>query len=138
GEAACAAVFRADEGRGAPTILADRVLQALSMPNLQTFTYAIIDRTLPQAQISRLAPLVFEAADTGDAVAQSIILRLADEIVTAALALLRRLDLSNLDTDVVLGGSVMHGRGPLLIDNVTERIAAECPKAHVRRLTLPP
>jgi N-acetylglucosamine kinase-like BadF-type ATPase len=138
GEAAIGSLFRADEGRGEPTALQDVVLKALDVPDLEVLAEQITIEKVPYRQISALAPVVFDVANAGDKVAQGIIKRLADEISVAAIAMLTRLDLTNLDVDVVLGGSVMHGRGPLLMDTVTGRITGQFPQANIHRLSEAP
>ncbi len=138
GIAAFGAAFRAEDGRGEPTILAPMLLKAVGAPDFDTLTDWLVDRKISHAQLSALAVLVFEAADTGDKVAQSIVIAEAEEIATTAVAILRRLDMCALDVDVVLAGGVMHGRGPLLMDTIRQRIGALCPRANVLRLNVPP
>ena len=53
-----------------------------------------------------LTPIVFRAAAAGDAVARSIVDRQADEIVRMAGVAVRRLHMTRLDVDIVLGGGI--------------------------------
>lgn len=138
GEAMFGAAYRAEDGRGQPTMLTEMLLKAFDVPDLKTLAYRIADRKIHHRDVARLAPLVFEAAEAGDAVARAIVLRQADEIAIAALAMLRRLDMTDLDVDVILSGGVINGRGPLLLEATTRQITAVCPKACVRRLHVPP
>lgn len=132
------AAYRADDGRGEPTILTEMLLAALNVPDLGTLADWLADHDLSYAQIAVLAPLVFEAADCGDKVAQSIIIRQADEICTSALALLRRLQMTTIAVDVVLAGGIINGRGSLLMERVTAGIGKVYPQARVHRLEVPP
>jgi N-acetylglucosamine kinase-like BadF-type ATPase len=138
GEAVSGAVYRAEDGRGEPTMLTSMMMETLGILDLSTFAYRITDDEVTPSQISLLAPLVFEAAERGDRVAQSILVRQADEIVVSALAMLRRLDMLQLEVDVILSGGVIQGNSWQLIKIVTERIMQQCPKAHVCRLEIPP
>jgi len=138
GEAACAAAFRADEGRGPPTILTGMVLRALSVPDLTALTYRIVDGTLTYPQVISLVPLVFEAARAADSVAQNIIRRQADEIVTAAGAITRRLDMLDREFDVVLAGGVVSGSNGLLFEPVRLQLSQIMPKAQICPLNVLP
>jgi N-acetylglucosamine kinase-like BadF-type ATPase len=138
GEAAVGAVYRADDGRGEPTALTGPVLEALGVPNLAALADQITEDRLSHNRVAALAPLVFEVANAGDDVAQSIIKRLADEITISVAAMLRRGGMESMDVDVALAGGVMHGRGSLLLDTVTAQVTAQYPKAHVRRVNVPP
>lgn len=138
GEAMFGAVYRADEGRGAPTMLTRMLLNALDLETLDAVTRLVTDNAINDAQIGALAPLVFEAAAQGDAVARSIIQRQADEICVAVMALLRRLDMTQLDVDVVLAGGVIQDPNPLLIASVSQQLLVENPNFNVRRLDVPP
>ncbi len=138
GTAAMGAAFRADDGRGEPTLLADMVLKALNVPDFMTLAERIIAREITRQQVGGLTPLVFEAAEAGDTVAQSIIKRLADEIVITAGAFLRRLSMDAMDVDVVLSGGLMHGRGTLLMDTIVAKLAERCPLAKIQRVRVAP
>ncbi len=138
GEAVSGAVYRAEDGRGEATLLTSLMLDTLRIPDLTTLAYRIIDGEFTPAQVATLAPLVFEASERGDRVAQSIMARQVDEIVIAASAMLRRLDMLDLEVDVVLSGGVIQGNGSRLVEMVTERMAHQWPKANVCRLEIPP
>ena len=138
GTAAFGAAFRAEDGRGEPTILTSMLLKTIGARDMNVLTDWVADGKISHSQLSILAVLVFEAAEAGDRVAQSIVIHQADEIATTALAMLRRLDMCEIDVDVVLAGGVMHGRGPLLMDTIRTRVAAACSKANVLRLSVPP
>jgi N-acetylglucosamine kinase-like BadF-type ATPase len=138
GVAMFGAAFRADDGRGPATSLTDMLLTALNAPDLATVADRITERDYSNRDLGKLAPLVFEAAEGGDAAARAIVIRQADEIAVSALALLRRLEMTQVEVDVVLSGGVVYGQGSLLLARVTEQIQAVCPKASIRRLAVPP
>ncbi len=83
------------------------------------------------------APLIFEVAAQGDAVAIDLIHWAGRELGELAKAVIRQLGFEKLDFDVVLLGSMFNG-GPLLIDPLCVSIAELAPGARLKRLqTLP-
>jgi hypothetical protein len=53
------------------------------------------------------------------------------EVGTTANAIIKRLGLETTDVEVVLGGSVFKGKGPLLVDTVTQVVHRIVPQATV-------
>jgi N-acetylglucosamine kinase-like BadF-type ATPase len=84
-----------------------------------------------QRRLLALVPLVFEAAYEGDQVAQDLLVRIGIEVGTTANAIIKRLGLETTDVEVVLGGSVFKGKGPLLVDTVTQVVHRIAPQATV-------
>ena len=74
----------------------------------------------------------------GDAVARSIVDRLADELVAMGAALIRRLHLARLDPDVVLGGGVFRTEDSAFFERLGGGIRAVAPRASLVRLAAPP
>jgi N-acetylglucosamine kinase-like BadF-type ATPase len=138
GVGAMGAAFRAWDGRGQPTLLADAILRTFNAPDFETLADWYVQQKIEYQRIIELAPLVFEMAEQGDAVAQRLIREQGVELGTAANAVLRRLQLTDADCDVVLGGSVIYGKGRLLMDTVNEIVHELNPAAIVRRLDVPP
>lgn len=83
------------------------------------------------------APVVFEAARQGDAVAQEIINWAGCALGSLAVGVIRQLDLAGESFDVVLSGSLYKG-GTLLIDPMRQTIQAVAPGANLVRLVAPP
>ncbi len=99
---------------------------------------ALHRETISESRLGELAPLVFEVADAGDTVARDLVRRLGDEVATMAIAVIRRLELTAAAVPVVLGGSVLAARNPLLIDTVISRVTAEAPACTVRVIEAAP
>lgn len=131
-------VFRAQDGRGQPTALTRMVLERLGARDMDELTQNLYLDKIPPPAIASLTLLVFPAALLGDEVASAIIERIADETAAAALAMLRRLALEGEECDVVLGGSVYKGEGPLLLERVKAKVAAHAPRAEVVIPTVEP
>ncbi len=86
---------------------------------------------------ARTAPLVFAAANDGDAVAAETIRWAAEELGSLAVGVIRQLNLQHEQFDVVLVGSLYSG-GPLFTEPLAATICAEAPGARLVRLTAPP
>jgi N-acetylglucosamine kinase-like BadF-type ATPase len=83
------------------------------------------------------APLVFDAACAGDAVAREVIRWSAQELGDLAVGVIRQLRLEAEAFDVVLVGSLYNG-GDLFLSPLGETIRAVAPGARLVRLTAPP
>jgi N-acetylglucosamine kinase-like BadF-type ATPase len=83
------------------------------------------------------APLVFKAAEAGDAVAQEVIRWTAEELASLAIGVIHQLELERERFDVVLVGSLYNG-GPLFTEPLFAAIRAVAPGASFVRLSAPP
>ena len=129
---------REEDGRGPATALTRLVADHFGLPSATAVTEALHFGELDVERLVELAPGVLAAARDGDAVALSVVERLADEVVLMAVAALRRLDLLDRRAAVVLGGGVLASRAPVLLDRVVDRLAASAPHAHVTVVSAPP
>jgi N-acetylglucosamine kinase-like BadF-type ATPase len=132
------AAVRAGDGRGPATVLRDVLPAWFELRTVEAVALAVSTGEIPVAALHGLAPLVFAAADGGDAVAREIVVRLGDEIVTMVTALLRRLDLLGTPTPVVLGGGTLQNGQALLYDHIRTRLADKAPLAQTRVLDVQP
>jgi glucosamine kinase len=130
GKAAVQAVFRALDGRGPQTVLADRIAPELaprtvaegdpgSVPESAPGAAVGRDREAraqalvadvfgaPPAALGRHAPVVGEAAEQGDAVARSIVESAVAELLRALVTV------AGAARTVVLGGGLLLGDGPV-------------------------
>jgi N-acetylglucosamine kinase-like BadF-type ATPase len=133
-----AAAIRGLDGRGPRTTLERLVPEHFGLARPAAVTRAMYTGRIRERRVAELSPVVFEAAKAGDAVARSIVDRLAAELVAMARALIRRLHLSRLDPDVVLGGGVFRTDDQAFFDALAAGIAAIAPQARLVRLTAPP
>lgn len=83
------------------------------------------------------APLVFKAAELGDAVAQGIIYWAGCELGSLVNGVIRQLELQNEAFDVVLIGSLFKG-SPVLSATMSDAVHAVASGAHLKRLSAPP
>lgn len=138
GLAALGAAVRARDGRGPRTALETSVPRYFGFRRPIDLTWAIELGSVPQARLRELSPLVFEVAGQGDPVARSIVDRLADELVAMATAMIRRLNLTRLDPDVVLAGGVFNARDERFEAKIAAGVQAVAPTATLRRSDAPP
>lgn len=138
GWAGLAAAVRARDGRSAATVLARDVPAHFGLRTPGAVTSAMYAGRVGTDRIGELSPVVFAAAGAGDTVARGIVDRLVDENVAMAGAMLRRLRLTRLDTDVVLGGGVFRTRETGFWDRLAAGIGAIAPRARLVRLVAPP
>ena len=83
------------------------------------------------------APLVFQAADAGDAVAAGCLTWSGREVGSLAVGVIRQLGFETLAFEVVLVGS-MHNGGARVFEPMRETIHAVAPGARFVRLIVPP
>ena len=138
GWAGLAAAVRARDGRGPRTHLERDVPAHWGLKTPAAVTDAFYTGRIRYRQIGELSPVVFGAAEAGDAEARKIVDRLADEIVTMAGAMIGRLRLTRLDPDVVLAGGVFRTRDAAFYARIEAGVGRIAPAARVVGLTAPP
>jgi N-acetylglucosamine kinase-like BadF-type ATPase len=138
GEAGLAAAVRARDGRGPRTALERLVPQWFGLARVGAVTRAFYDGRLGEKRIGELSPVVFEAARDGDAVARTIVDRLADELTMMAVALARRLGMVRSPIEIVLAGGVFKTDDEQFFSRIETGIRAALPAARIVRLDAPP
>jgi N-acetylglucosamine kinase-like BadF-type ATPase len=124
------AAARAGDGRGPATALRTLIPPVFGLESVEDLAVAHLEGRL-QASLLAAAPVVAAAAQQGDPVALDLVLRMADEIVTMVVALLRRLDLLDvpgLQVPVVLGGGTVQHGPAVLLDAVLGGLAERAPR----------
>jgi N-acetylglucosamine kinase-like BadF-type ATPase len=132
---AISAVARAWTRRGPVTMLSDVFGRLVGAPSA-----ADLLEGLSQGCYSigaSAAPLVFEAARAGDAVALSVVRWAGEQLASLVNGVIRQLRLEQQSFEVVLVGSMFEG-GPLLLDPLRHTVGALAPGARFVRLTAPP
>jgi N-acetylglucosamine kinase-like BadF-type ATPase len=138
GEAALGAAVRATDGRGASTSLARLVPAHFGRKTPGALVRDLYYGRLAQSRLSELSPLVFEAAIDRDAVARSIVDRLADELAVMVAALVRRTQLARQAPEVVLAGGVFRNRDDAFYARLDRSVQASAPGARLVRLAVRP
>ncbi|MFQ3648216.1 MAG: BadF/BadG/BcrA/BcrD ATPase family protein [Anaerolineae bacterium] len=83
------------------------------------------------------APLVFEAADEGDAVARGAVIWLAQELANLAVGIVRQLHFEETPFELVLAGSIYRGT-PLIHEVLLAEVQRVAPLVELRYLDAPP
>ena len=138
GEAGLAAAVRARDGRGPATTLERLVPAHFKVRSTSALIRALYLGRIDEDRLTEVCPVVFRAARDGDVVARGILIRLADELVAMAGALIRRLRMTELDPEVVLGGGVFAADDPAFYAWIEAGVQAIAPKATIVRLAAPP
>lgn len=121
-------------GTAEPTALTQRFLDALGHGDVLSMFEAITRGHAPA--LRSLAPVVTEAADTGDKVARRLVTDVALAHVDVALAVARRLHLADDDFELVTAGSV-HASGGVFGSAFAGGVARAMPGATVVALGRP-
>jgi N-acetylglucosamine kinase-like BadF-type ATPase len=125
---------RAADGRGPQTALREAVPAYFGLKEPLDVAEALHLGEISWERLAGLAPIVLRVAEAGDEVARGLVLRLAQEIFLLVKSAVNRLGLAGEPIPVVLGGGVVASGNALLIDRVTDLIAADLPAAEVRIL----
>jgi N-acetylglucosamine kinase-like BadF-type ATPase len=134
GREALAAAVRARDLRGPVTDLARLVPERLGVRRPIDVARRIYEGTMNDRRLEELAPLVFEVAGRGDAVARGIVDRLADELAAMAVAIARQLRVTRREVDVVLTGGVFRATDEAFYRRLEDAVHRAVPGARVARL----
>ena len=99
-------------------------MQHFGTASVVEVTAALHFGDMPRSRLHELVPVLLQVAAAGDGPARAVVDRQAEEVFLLARAALDRLNLRDQPTDVVLGGSVLAARHPLLMEGVSQRLAA--------------
>jgi len=134
-EHAVIAIAKAWTRRGPDTALADAFVAHFRVADVAALLEGIqLERLHPGPW---LAPLVFQVAEDGDAVARTLIRWAGEELADLAKGVIRQLHLQDRAFDIVLVGSMFNG-GALFTDPMKASIGQEAPHARFVRLSAPP
>lgn len=138
GESALWHAARDADLRGAPTTLTAAIPGLFGVESITELTRGLHLGKLRWSDLASLAPLVFEHADAGDAVAGELVDRQALEIALMATSCIRRLELEGVAVPVVLGGGVIAPRHPRLMASIERELAARAPLARIHHIASAP
>lgn len=138
GEQALWHAARDVDARGPRTALTGAIVEALGVASVPALIEDLHFRRRESSELTSLAPIVFEAARSGDAVAEGLVDRQAEELVAFARACLVRLDLLDRPVPIVLGGGIVRSGDARLLGGVASRLADIAPAARVEILESDP
>lgn len=129
---------RAEDGRGEPTALSTVLPAHFGLESMYALIEALHLGRIPFERRHELAPVLFRTSARGDAIARSLVRRLAEEVVALSTVALGRLGLLDEEVPVLLGGSVLAARHPELDTLIAELLCVKAPKAVIGVVTAPP
>ncbi|HYZ12894.1 MAG TPA: BadF/BadG/BcrA/BcrD ATPase family protein [Actinomycetota bacterium] len=138
GEKAVWHTMRAHDGRGKRTVLATAVPVHFGLRGPHQVMEALYSGEIGVQRVATLAPVVFRVAAEGDLVARSLVERQADEVATMAGAAIKKLRMSKLDVDVVLGGGIFRNGYRPFFERIENGVRSVAPAANVSVLMVPP
>jgi N-acetylglucosamine kinase-like BadF-type ATPase len=130
--------IRAEDGRGPATALTELCTRHFGTRTVEELVLEIHFGRLDEARLHELTPGVFALAAQDDPIARSLVERQAEEVTALAEVCLRRLDLLETPTEVVLGGGILRARDPLLTALLDTLFAVRAPRAKLVVADIPP
>ncbi len=101
------ALARAADGRGPPTRLTEMLLKKMEAATPEGLIPLVYRGAWDRAALAGLAPLVLEAAEQGDEVANAIVAEACHGLAAAAAAVVRSLGLTSAAVPVALAGGLL-------------------------------
>jgi N-acetylglucosamine kinase-like BadF-type ATPase len=133
GRLALRAVVRNADGRGRDTSLTPRLLGHFGLTRAADLIHRVYHEALAPSAVGALARYVQQARDEGDLVGAGILDQAADELVTAAAAVMKRLEMERESFTFVLAGGMFHAV-PWLGEQLTTSLSSLA--AHSRTIRL--
>jgi len=137
GRLALRAVVRHADGRGRETSLTPRLLRHFGLTAAGELIHRVYHEELAPSAIGALARHVQQARDEGDVVAAAILDRSAEELVIAAGAVMKRLEMERDSFSFVLAGGMFHAV-PWLCDQLKTLLPAIAKDSRTIRLEKDP
>jgi len=139
GVRALQAVYRAAIGIDPPTALTPAILAALGEPDAETLLHRATGRaTRGTIEPRRLAAVVLDAAEAGDAAALTIVRDHGTELGRMAVAAARRVGIERQSFDLALAGGVIRHAGTALTDAIARAAAERAPEVRIVRPSFEP
>jgi N-acetylglucosamine kinase-like BadF-type ATPase len=131
--------MRAEDGRGPETELRTAVPAHFGLAHVEDVVVGIHLGSIDYSALHGLVPVLFAVAGRGDKVAREVVMRQATEVCLMSTVAARRLDLrATRGVPVVLGGSLMTARDPLLSHAISDQLAVAIPGAEIHVVDVPP
>ena len=124
------AIAQADDGRGPATELKERLLTYVGLQNASQLVTLVYADDFDAPRLAGLAPLVSQAAQAGDAVAQDILREAGRRLSHSVGAVIRGLKMKDAAFEAVLLGGVLRARY-MVRETVVAELGQIAPRAHV-------
>ena len=138
-EEGIACAMRFSEGRGPETVLYEKFINAYDVERLEDLVEVFYFDSFRAFDLGNQAPLLFEAADEGDAVAIAILRKAGSSLASAANSLLHSLFRPDEEVPIVMGGSILQKpTNTTIIDTLQAGLDRTYSGARLVRLSLEP
>jgi N-acetylglucosamine kinase-like BadF-type ATPase len=124
------AAVRAHDGRASDTPLLGGVLSALKIREIDDVLNRLYVVGISRAELAALAPMVVREAMAGDAAAQGIVAKGAEDVAELVEAVARRLDMLDAPEVCIVGGLL--NTGPIILESYGTAILRRLPTAQVK------
>jgi N-acetylglucosamine kinase-like BadF-type ATPase len=125
------AVYLAELGIAPPTLLTQRILEAFQVRTVEDVLHQLTGRELPRPEKRRqLARPLFDAADSGDPIAQQILISHGKALGEYAIVAASKVGLLGTSFTLVLSGGVLRHPSPWLRDSLIKRVSEAEPTVH--------
>ncbi len=126
GQQVLRAAVKSYDGRSKKSVIEKLVCAHFEISSIEQLKNKVYHPILNKTKIGELAHICFEAKDEHDATANEIIRAAIEDLMEMVLTVLRRLDLTNITTDVVLVGGI--ATDPFIHSQLELRVQANYPK----------
>lgn len=137
GVEALKAAVRSYDGRGRHTMLQQQIQGRLGLAHMNDVMHRLYVGGLSRSELAALAPLVIAAAGCGDAAAQALIARGAEELAEAVLAVARHLGMAGAPCELALVGGLFRA-GDAVVEPLRRAVASRLRACRVIFPELPP
>lgn len=130
GNQALRAVYRAELGIDPPTSMQEPILRHFQQPNVEALLRRFTRRGIEPptvVDVSKLAPIVLNEAEAGDAAAVGIVQEHGLHLAEYALAAARKVKLEGTAFPLVLNGGIFRHQGRGLVDAIVAHLAPVYP-----------
>ncbi|MEU6857606.1 BadF/BadG/BcrA/BcrD ATPase family protein [Glycomyces sp. NPDC046736] len=138
GDAVLYAASRAEDGRGPATALVDAVLDHYGTETVAEASIGLHFGDFERDTVHGLVPYLFAAAEAGDACADAVVERQADEVAAMIRAAANRLGMAERPFTVVGGGGILRAAPQALQRRLDVRLARTYPAVRYTTLDRPP
>jgi N-acetylglucosamine kinase-like BadF-type ATPase len=138
GKRAIRAVFASSAGVIPPTMLIEAALDFYDVKSVDNLLHNYINKKISAKQIRDFTPALFKVALDGDVVALDIIKQFGISISQYVIADLKRFNMLQTETEIILSGSIFKDNNPILCDSVTLAIHSAAPKAVIKNALYEP
>lgn len=139
GERALRACYRAELGIDWPTSMKESVLEFFEKQSVEEVLHFLTARLGgPRPDLGRLAPIILDEAEVGDAVAIDIVRDHGEMLGDYAIAAAKQVGLEKTRFPLVLSGGVFRHPSKLHTEAIAKRVAATAPEAYLMRTSLEP